>query len=247
MLFKREFLLLKYFPKKSSYEFLNVGVFLKEEQRISFKLLLPEHQQIMGACKMLDGKILSRAIEHFQESMLPHQGVEEISSYLQQLYKNIFDRTPWMPVRDSHCLEEHLDFLYEEYIGFKFKTKPRRVQRNQKEESKLVLTALIEREFKEYLEITKPMAGFHFAIQNKKNNILHHCFIGRLSHKSDVLAAASNSMNPWTDREQFDFLNYHTIENDQEQREDFLQHNGFHIHHLDTEEGIYQYCEELQL
>jgi len=176
--FNREFHLIKFFPKPSSYEFINVGVVIYDLKLSEFQYrLLSEDEIGLLSCSFIDKNILLNGIKNLQT--LLSKGVQSISD-LKNRYKNSFDTSLVLSHRSNDLIEVALKKLFNEYIAFKFKTKKKSKTAIIRERTAEILAS----EFKNRL-VKIENTNYDFSLQNRKQ-IITNIVIGDLAETHDI-------------------------------------------------------------
>jgi hypothetical protein len=188
---------IRYYPNIRGDEFFNIGIRLSDSTKnTKIKFIQDEHLSYIHRFPSIEKRVINSMIEQLKES----------ESSLKTWYANYLKIGQENIYRSDESFETIMDFLYEDFIGYKFHKKEKidNLQKIKRETEKLLST-----EFKNYLKIEKDTI-FDFAVFDK-NDIKHLCELGSITNKLHVNKMIWQREESLIDIQQqntsFDFLN----------------------------------------
>ncbi len=180
----RKYHIVRFFPKKSSYEFINIAIIIYDNQNIEKRVITEKHLTKLSNCNFINNKIIKNAVANLKNLLYANLSKSELISNLKNRYKNSIDTSFSLSYRSNKSIHEVSDFLYNEYIGYKFQEK---IKKDKIEEIKEVTNTLLHSEFKSYFKYEKSQE-FDFSLINKKNRV-HNIIVGSLLKQDDIKKA----------------------------------------------------------
>ncbi|MEA3288866.1 MAG: DUF3037 domain-containing protein [Campylobacterota bacterium] len=190
--FDRKYHLVRFYPKKSSYEFINIGIVLYDETNLTYKLMSKEHISKISAHPFLDNKILTNAITNIEALLNKGLSQIELVRHLNNRYKNSVDTSFVVSHLGDESFEDLIDLLYSEYIGYKF---PEKSHNDIIVETKAITFEIYKKTYRKFLPIIE---DDNFDLSYQRNNKKTNLIIGSLDRQDsiDKVIRVSPIINP---------------------------------------------------
>ena len=201
----RRFHIVRYYPKIQTYEFINVGIILYDNNEVFYRLLEQQEISKLHCPSLIESKVLKNALNTLDEYM---QGQQKLSSVLEDIskrYKNILDTSFQMVYNGDEEPISLVDKLFYDYIGYKFEHEEKKSKL-----SKLInkTEIIISKEFKRYLKVKKSkIHGYSLDFLNEKTKIIHHSLLGSIENSENVARAFLHVPLKISNDNSYDFLN----------------------------------------
>jgi len=239
----RKFNIIRYYPKIQTYEFINVGIILEDENEIYYRLLQEDEISKLHCPSLIKSKILKNSLETLDSFLQNKKELNITIDTISNRYKNILDTSFQLIHSGSEKSEELIQKLFYDYIGYKFDTEEKISKL-----SKIIdeTEDLVKKEFKGYLKVRKSkINGYNLDFLNTKTNFIHHSLLGSIENSENVARAFLNvPLN--INNSQYDFLNtkVNITDNGISNRIKLSQLN-VNVHSYYDEEQIANYCKNL--
>ena len=240
----RRFHIVRYYPKIQTYEFINVGIILYDNNEVFYRLIDQQEISKLHCPSLIEPKVLKNALNTLDEYM---QGQQKLSSVLEDIskrYKNILDTSFQMVYNGDEKPISLVDKLFYDYIGYKF-------EHEEKESrlSKLInkTEIIISKEFKRYLKVKKSQIhGYSLDFLNEKTKTIHHSLLGSIENSENVARAFLHVPLQISQNNSYDFLNIKAkISDSGINNREKLSKLNIGIYNYSSEEDIANYCERL--
>jgi len=178
--FERKYHLIRFYPKKSSYEFINIGIVLYEENDLVYKMMKQEHISKISAHSFLDIRVLSNAIKNIKILLNKRLSQIELISHLNNRYKNSLDTSFVLSHLGNETIEDLIELLYFEYIGYRF---PNKKQSDKVVETRTITYEIFKKRYRKFLPVIKDE---NFDLSYKKNDKTTNIIIGSLDRQDSL-------------------------------------------------------------
>lgn len=179
-----EYHIIRYFPRRSTYEFINIGIVVFEQDHYEIRLLPEKNIKSLAKFQGLDKKVIGTVISNVQNLLYSRKWtIHELRNVLKSGYKNAIDTSFVLREVSQSSIIDLADFLYEEYIGYRFVSTKKK--KDKLEETKEKTHELIQLDFKNQLYVLESENDFHLTIRNQ-HDLLFYIRYGSLIGKQDV-------------------------------------------------------------
>lgn len=239
----RKFNIIRYYPKIQTYEFINVGIILQDDNEIYYRLLEEEEISKLHCPSLVKSKILKNSLETLDNFLQNKKELNITIDTISNRYKNILDTSFQLIHSGSDEPENLIQKLFYDYIGYKFETEEKISKL-----SKIIddTENLVKKEFKGYLKVRKSnINGYNLDFLNTKTNFIHHSLLGSIENSENVARAFLNVPVSITNS-QYDFLNTKTNISGNGISNGFkLNQLNIKVHSYYDDEQIANYCKAL--
>lgn len=239
----RKFNIIRYYPKIQTYEFINVGIILADENEIFYRLLEEEEISKLHCPSLIKSKILKNSLDTLDSFLQNKQELNITIDTISNRYKNILDTSFQLIHSGTEKSEDLIEKLFYDYIGYKFNTEEKISKL-----SKIIdeTENLIKKEFNGYLKIKKSkINGYNLDFLNTKTNFVHHSLLGSIENSENVARAFLN-VPISLGNSKYDFLNTRfNISNNGISNKIKLSHLNINVYSYYDEEQIANYCKNL--
>ena len=240
----RKFNIIRYYPKIQTYEFINVGIVLYDNNQILYRLVNEDEVSKFNCHSMVNSKILKNSLKSLDDFLQGQQQLNSTIDVISNRYKNILDTSFQLVHSGEEEAYNLLEKLFYDYIGYKFD-----VEEKESKLSKLITKTetLVKKEFKNYLEIKKSaIHGYNLDFLNTKTQHIHHSLLGSIENSENVARAFLNVPLNHTGLERYDFLNTRANWTNQGlSNKEKLSKLQIKVHSYSSEDAIAEYCKQL--
>jgi len=240
----RRFHIVRYYPKIQTYEFINVGIILYDNNKVFYRLLQSDEISKLHCPSLIESKVLRNAINSLDEYLQGQQKLDAVLEDISKRYKNILDTSFQMIYNGNEETIYLVNKLFHDYIGYKFESEEKETKL-----SKLInkTEAIVTKEYKKYLKVKKSKVhGYNLDFINEKTNEIHHSLLGSIENSENVARAFLNVPLNISANNRYDFLNIKAkisrIGVDNKVKLSKLQ---LGIYNYASEDDIAHYCESL--
>ena len=239
----RKFNIIRYYPKIQTYEFINVGIILEDNNEIYYRLLEEEEISKLHCTSLIKSKILKNSLNTLDNFLQNKEKLNITIDTISNRYKNILDTSFQLIHSGSEKSEDLIEKLFYDYIGYKFETEDKISKL-----SKIIddTENLVNKEFSGYLKVKKSkINGYNLDFLNTKTNFIHHSLLGSIENSENVARAFLN-VPLKIHNSQYDFLNTRINMTDNGLSNAFkLKQLNIKVHSFYDEEHILNYCKNL--
>jgi len=234
-----------YYWNKSTFEYINIGVICFNENNLKYKIIDPAHIENIR-CNFLNKKIFKNTVMYIQDILNSVSNIEELNK--KTLYFDNFSFSNEYITKHKN-FDDELNSLFEFYVLYKFDFRKKNTAREKVENIKQISYQIIQKEFKNFLEIM-PNKNFDLVIKPKNKKQTLSYIYGSLKNTEDVSKAlkAEISLYERPYNYIFNFASIYPIEN-KNKKEAFskkiLEKISYHITDFSSEEKIHNYFENL--
>lgn len=212
----RRFHIVRYYPKIQTYEFLNVGILLYDEGRVSYRLIQSDEIAKLHCPSLVESKVLKNSLDSLDDFLQERMELENVLENISNSYKNILDTSFQLVYSGNESAIELCDKLFYDYVGYKFETEVKEspIERIIKQTEEIILS-----DYKKQITVKRSkVKGFNLDFMNKKTEQIHHSLLGSIENSNDVARAFINVPSFIGTNERYDFLNTRLSASGQESR-----------------------------
>ncbi len=201
----RRFHIVRYYPKIQTYEFINVGIILYDNNQIFYKLLASEEVAKLHCPSLIESKVLKNSLDSLEEFLQNKKSLNSTLEDISNRYKNILD-TSFQLMYAGHEDTEHLvNKLFYDYIGHKFDIESKK---DRLAELIQATFSLVSKDYTEYLEVrSSKIKGYNLDFINKKTKEIHHSLLGSIENSENISRAFIHVPSNIDKRYKYNFLN----------------------------------------
>lgn len=240
----RRFHIVRYFPKIQTYEFINVGIIVYDNNKVFYRLLESDEISKLYCPSLIESKVLRNSISSLDDYMRGQQKLDAVLEDVSKRYKNILDTSFQMTYNG---IEEPLSLvnkLFYDYIGYKFDSEEKETKI-----SRLInrTEAIVAKEYKKYLKVkTSQIHGYSLDFFNEKTKNIHHSLLGSIENSENVARAFLNTPLDISANNHYDFLNTKVnISSSGVDNKLKLSRLQLGVYDYSSEDDIAHYCERL--
>jgi len=239
----RRFNIIRYYPKIQTYEFINVGIILEDNNEIYYRLLEEEEISKLHCSSLIKSKVLRNSLDTLDKFLQNKEKLNITINTISNRYKNILDTSFQLIHSGSQKSEDLVEKLFYDYIGYKFDGEDKITKL-----SKIIDNTenLVKKEFKDYLKVKKSkINGYSLDFLNTKTNFIHHSLLGSIENSENVARAFLN-VPLQIKNSQYDFLNTRINMTDNGLSNTIkLNQLNINVYSFYDEEKIIDYCKNL--
>lgn len=201
----RRFHIVRYYPKIQTYEFINVGIILYEDNKIFYKLLQSEETAKLHCPSLIESTILKNSLDSLDSFLQNEQSIQSTLNNISNRYKNILDTSFQLVYSGCEETKELVEKLFYDYIGHKFdiEEKKNRINELIQETRKIILE-----DYSKELEVkVSKIKGYSLDILNKKTKNIHHSLLGSIENIENISRAFINVPSVIPMKNEYHFLN----------------------------------------
>jgi hypothetical protein len=240
----RKFNIIRYYPKIQTYEFINVGIILYDNDKVLYRLLKEEEISKLHCSGLISSKILKNSLNSLDEYLQNRQSLKDAIDNISNRYKNILDTSFQLIHSSDEKTEELVSKLFYDYIGYKFDDD----NKETKLEKLIKKTrTIVTKEYKNHLDIRESkIHGYSLDFFNKKTQQIHHSLLGSIENSENIARAFLNVPSNISNHNYYDFLNtkLRTSTSASENRKK-LTKLQINVYDYTGEDDIANYCEKL--
>ncbi len=240
----RKFNIIRYYPKIQTYEFINVGIILYEDNIIFYKLLQEEDISKLHCPGLISSKILRNSLSSLDKFLQNKQSLQSSIDNITNRYKNILDTSFQLVHSGDEQANDLISKLFHDYIAYKFDddNKETKLERLIRKTEKIV-----EKDYKKYLNInTSKIHGYSLDFLNIKTEEIHHSLLGSIENSENVARAFLNVPSKISHHNHYDFLNTKVKTSDSAIENRLkLTKLQVDVYSYTSEDDIANYCEKL--
>lgn len=240
----RRFHVVRYYPKIQTYEFVNVGIILYDQNEVFYRLLQLDEISKLHCPSLIESKVLKNSINSLDEYMQGQQKLNAVIEDVSKRYKNILDTSFQMVYSGNEEPVLLVDKLFYDYIGYKFENEEKETKL-----SKLISKTenIVTKEYKKYLKVKKSkIHGYSLDFFNERTRDIHHSLLGSIENSENVARAFVNAPSDISGSNHFDFLNTKVnISNSGIDNKLKLSKLQLGVYNYSSEDDIAAYCERL--
>lgn len=242
----RRFNIIRYYPKIQTYEFINVGIVVYDNNQIFYRLLSEEEISKLHCPALIHSKILKNALNSLDDFLQDRIYLKSALDELSNRYENILDTSFQLVYGGVESSKELVDKLFYDYIGYKLESK----EKEDRYKKFIAKTKdIIQKEFKGYLKVKKSkIHGYSLDFLNEKTNQIHHSLLGSIENSENISRAFLNAPAPDAIKRNvyYDFLNT----KDKKSQRAFnnvtkLKTLKINVYDYTNDEDIERYCKNL--
>lgn len=240
----RRFHIVRYYPKIQTYEFINVGIILYEQNEVFYRLLKPEEIAKLHCPSLIESKVLKNSLNSLHEYMQDQKQLNSVLEDVSKRYKNILDTSFQLRYNGDESSIELVNKLFNDYIGYKFESQDKET----KLEKLIQKTEIIVKsEFEKFLKVEKSkIHGYNLDFFNEKTKTIHHSLLGSIENSENVARAFLNAPLSKGPNSRYDFLNTKVqISNTGVENKLKLSKLQLDIYNYSSEDDIAHYCENI--
>jgi len=238
-----KFNIVRYYPKISTYEFINVGILLYDNNSIYYRLVKPEEIHKFHCSSMINYKVLKNSLNSLEEFLQNNISANNVLQKITNRYKNILDTSFQLVYSGQEKPNELIKKLFYDYIGYKFD-----IEQKKDKLSEIIKSTkkLVEKEFK-IIEVKKSkIKGYDLDFINKKTKAIHHSLLGSIENSEHVARAFLKAPSIFKQNEFYNFLNIRQhLSNQAEDNKRKLQKIDISFYNYTNKEEILSYCKNL--
>jgi len=201
----RRFHIVRYYPKIQTYEFINVGIILYEDNEIFYRLLHSEETSKLHCPSLIESTVLKNSLDSLDKFLKNEQSINSTLDSISNRYKNILDTSFQLVYSGHEETKELLNKLFYDYIGHKFdmEDKKDRVRELIQDTRSLVL-----KDYSKYLEVQiSKIKGYDLDLIHKKTRNIHHTLLGSIENSENISRAFINVPDTIPIQDKYHFLN----------------------------------------
>lgn len=239
---KRQYNIIRYYPKIETYEFLNVGIVVYEDNEVFYRLLSENEISKLHCPILMESKILKNSLLDLDDFFQNKYSQSEIILKINSRYKNVLDTSFQLPYVGNENNVELLDKLFYKYIGYKLEHE--KVETISEKFSRKTST-IIDKDFKKHLQVKKSkISGFSLDFYNLKSSKVLHSLIGSINNSQDLFKAFNGVPLNIDQNEKYNFL--HAVNNNANiDNIEKLKRNNINFHMYSNDDEVYNYCKNL--
>ena len=240
----RRFHIVRYYPKIQTYEFINVGIILYEDNQISYKLLSSDEVSKLHCPSLVESKVLKNSLDSLEDFLQDHRVLHSTLEDISNRYKNILDTSFQLMYAGHEDRETLVNKLFYDYIGHKFDIE------NKKDRLAELIQAtfsLVSKDYTKYLEVrSSEIKGYNLDFINKKTKEIHHSLLGSIENSENISRAFIHVPSTIDDRYKYNFLNIKSKLSDSA-IDNRLKLNklGINFYNYRNSDDIDNYCETI--
>jgi hypothetical protein len=201
----RRFHIVRYYPKIQTYEFINVGIILYEDNKIFYKLLHSEETAKLHCSSLIESTVLKNSLDSLDNFLQNEQSINSTLDSISNRYKNILDTSFQLVYSGSEETKELVDKLFYDYIGHKFDMEGKK---DTILEFIKTTRSLIIKDYSKYLEVhTSKIKGYTLDFIHKETKDIHHTLLGSIENSENISRAFINVPSTIPIKNEYHFLN----------------------------------------
>jgi len=240
----RRFHIVRYYPKIQTYEFINVGIILYEDDKIFYKLLHSEETAKLHCPSLIESRVLKNSLDSLDKFLQNEQSINGTLDSISNRYKNILDTSFQLLYSGYEETIELVDKLFYDYIGYKFdiEAKKDRIQ-----EFIQMTHYIIKEEYSKYLDVRiSKIKGYNLDFIHKQTNNIHHTLLGSIENSEHISSAFINVPSTIPIKNEYHFLNVKSKIHDKKiDNKIKLDKIGIKFHNYRNKDEINQYFEKI--
>lgn len=240
----RRFHIVRYYPKIQTYEFINVGIILYDNNEVFYRLLQSDEISKLHCPSLIESKVLRNALNSLDEYLQGQQKLDAVIEDISKRYKNILDTSFQMVYNGDEEPLSLVDKLFYDYIGYKFESEMKETKL-----SRLInkTEAIVTKEYKKHLKVKKSQIhGYSLDFFNERTKEIHHSLLGSIENSENVARAFLNAPLNISGHSHYDFLNTKVnISNSGLDNKLKLSKLQLGVYDYSDEDDIAHYCEKI--
>ncbi|CAA6812358.1 MAG: Unknown protein [uncultured Sulfurovum sp.] len=240
----RRFHIVRYYPKIQTYEFINVGIILYEDNQIYYKLLSSEEVNKLHCPSLVESKVLKNSLDSLEKFLENKKSLNHTLKDISNRYKNILDTSFQLMYAGHENTENLLNKLFYDYIGHKFDIESKK---DRLAELIKATFSLVSKDYTDYLEVhSSKIKGYNLDFINKKTKEIHHSLLGSIENSENISRAFIHVPSSLDKRYKYNFLNIKSKLNDSA-IDNRLKLNklGINFYNYRNSDDIDNYCETI--
>lgn len=240
----RRFHIVRYYPKIQTYEFINVGIILYEDNQISYKLLSSDEVSKLHCPSLVESKVLKNSLDSLEDFLQDHKVLNSTLEDISNRYKNILDTSFQLMYAGHEDTETLVNKLFYDYIGHKFDIESKK---DRLAELIQATFSLVSKDYTKYLEVrSSKIKGYNLDFINKKTKEIHHSLLGSIENSENISRAFIHVPSTIDDRYKYNFLNIKSKLSDSA-IDNRLKLNklGINFYNYRNSDDIDNYCETI--
>jgi len=201
----RRFHIVRYYPKIQTYEFVNVGIILYEDNQISYKLLSSDEVSKLHCPSLIESKVLKNSLDSLEDFLQDHKVLHSTLEDISNRYKNILDTSFQLMYAGHEDTETLVNKLFYDYIGHKFDIE------NKKDRLAELIQAtmsVVSKDYTKKLEVrVSKIKGYNLDFINKKTRQIHHSLLGSIENSENISRAFIHVPSSIDKKSKYNFLN----------------------------------------
>lgn len=240
----RKFHIVRYYPKIQTYEFINVGIILYEDNQISYKLLSSDEVSKLHCPSLVESKVLKNSLDSLEDFLQDHKLLHSTLDDISNRYKNILDTSFQLMYAGHEDTKTLVNKLFYDYIGHKFDIESKK---DRLAELIQATFSLVSTDYTKYLEVrSSKIKGYNLDFINKKTKEIHHSLLGSIENSENISRAFIHVPSTIDDRYKYNFLNIKSKLSDAS-IDNRLKLNklGINFYNYRNSDDIDNYCETI--
>jgi hypothetical protein len=239
---KRKYNIVRFYPKVETYEFLNVGIIVEDNNQLYFRLISQSEIAQLHCPALVESKLLKQSVKALDEFLNEKVQKEDAISYINNNYTNLLDTSFQLQHLGNEKIDELVNNLFELYVGYKFNIKDSHAG-----EQKIITKTkeIIKSEFPQKIKVQKSkIQGFTLDFYSQKTKKVIHSIMGSVNNTKDLSKAFSGAPIEIKPNEKFDFL--HTVQHVPSYPNiEKLKRLHVDVKQYTKEEDIISFCKEI--
>lgn len=201
----RRFHIVRYYPKIETYEFINVGIILYDDNQIFYKLLSSDEVSRLHCPSLVESKVLKNSLDSLDDFLQNKQSLNATLDDISNRYKNILDTSFQLMYAGHEDINTLINKLFYDYIGHKFDIESKK---DRLAELIQATFTLVSKDYTKYLEVRpSEIKGYNLDFINKKTKEIHHSLLGSIENSENISRAFIHVPSTIDDRSKYNFLN----------------------------------------
>jgi hypothetical protein len=201
----RRFHIVRYYPKIQTYEFVNVGIILYDNNEIFYKLLSSDDVSKLHCPSLIESKVLKNSLDSLEEFLQNEKSLSSTLDDISNRYKNILDTSFQLMYAGQEDTNILVDKLFYDYIGHKFDIEDRK---DRLAELIQATFSLVSKDYTKYLEVhSSKVKGYNLDFLNKKTKEIHHALLGSIENSENISRAFIHVPSSIDEKSRYNFLN----------------------------------------
>ena len=240
----RKFHIVRYYPKIQTYEFINVGIILYEDNQISYKLLSSDEVSKLHCPLLVESKVLKNSLDSLEDFLQDHKLLHSTLDDISNRYKNILDTSFQLMYAGHEDTKTLVNKLFYDYIGHKFDIESKK---DRLAELIQATFSLVSTDYTKYLEVrSSKIKGYNLDFINKKTKEIHHSLLGSIENSENISRAFIHVPSTIDDRYKYNFLNIKSKLSDASVDNRLkLNKLGINFYNYRNSDDIDNYCETI--
>jgi len=240
----RRFHIVRYYPKIQTYEFINVGIILYDNNEIFYKLLSSDEVSRLHCPSLIESKVLRNSLDSLEDFLQNKKSINATLDDISNRYKNILDTSFQLMYAGDEDTTTLVNKLFYDYIAYKFDIE------NKKDRLAELIEAtfdLVSKDYKKNLEVRRSdIKGYNLDFINKKSKQIHHSLLGSIENSENISRAFIHVPSNIDKQFKYNFLNIKSKWSDiAENNKIKLNKLGINFYNYRNSDDIDNYCETI--